>query len=129
MAAWASTGLQGLDKILCDLKKGDNVVWQVDSAEDYNRFVTPYVEKALEDGRNIVYIRFAQHAPLIENHPDITVYQLDAKSGFESFSTQVHSIISTEGIGAYYVFDCLSGECSFNCVNGLNDFWQITLLP
>ena len=25
MTAWASTGLKGLDKILCDLKKGDNV--------------------------------------------------------------------------------------------------------
>jgi len=29
MTAWASTGLKGLDKVLCDLKKGDNVVWQV----------------------------------------------------------------------------------------------------
>ena len=35
MTAWASTGLEGLDKILCDLKKGDNVVWRVDSVEDY----------------------------------------------------------------------------------------------
>ena len=35
MAAWASTGLKGLDKTLCDLKKGDNVVWQIDDIEDY----------------------------------------------------------------------------------------------
>ena len=108
MTAWASTGLKGLDKILCDLKKGDNVVWQVDSIEDYSHFVTPYIKKALEDKRNIVYMRFARHRPLIENQPDITVYQLDAKGGFESFSTQVHTIISHEGTGAYYVFDCLS---------------------
>ena len=108
MAAWASTGLKGLDEILCDLKKGDNVVWQVDCIEDYSRFVTPYVKKALEDKRNVVYMRFAQHEPLIENQPDVTVYQLDAKGGFESFSTQVHAIISQEGTEAYYVFDCLS---------------------
>jgi len=108
MTAWASTGLKDLDKTLCDLKKGDNVVWQVDSIEDYSHFVTPYIKKALEDNRNIVYIRFAQHRPLIENQPDVTVYQLDAKGGFESFSTQVHAIISQEGTEAYYVFDCLS---------------------
>ncbi len=108
MTAWASTGFKGLDKIICDLKKGDNVVWQVDSIEDYSRFVRPYIKKALDDKRNIVYMRFAQHKPLIENQPDVTIYQLDAKGGFESFSTQVHAIISQEGTEAYYVFDCLS---------------------
>ncbi len=108
MTAWASTGIKGLDATLCDLKKGDNVVWQVDSIEDYGRFVNPYVKKALEDKRNVVYMRFAQHRPLIENQPNLTVYKLDAKGGFESFSTQVHTIISKEGTEAYYVFDCLS---------------------
>jgi hypothetical protein len=108
MAAWASTGIQGLDQILCDLKKGDNVVWQVDSVEDYQHFVSRYVARAIQDGRNIIYVRFAQHRPLIENEPSVSVYQLDAKGGFESFSTQVHAIISQEGSEAYYVFDCLS---------------------
>ncbi len=108
MTAWASTGLKGLDKILCDLKKGDNVVWQVDSIEDYSHFVTPYINKALKDKRNIVYIRFAQHKPLVEDQAGIIVHQLDAKGGFESFSTQIHAIISQEGTGTYYVFDCLS---------------------
>ncbi|MFB0555581.1 MAG: PEP/pyruvate-binding domain-containing protein [Phycisphaerae bacterium] len=108
MAAWASTGFGGLDKLLCDLKKGDNVVWQVDRVEDYRHFVTPYVAQALQDKRNIVYLRFAQHPPLVENQPNITVYQLKADSGFESFSKQVHAIILEEGKETYYVFDCLS---------------------
>ena len=108
MSAWASTGLDGLDKILCNLKKGDNVVWQVDSNEDYKRFVKPYVDQGLADKRKIIYIRFAQHEPIIENQPGVTTYQLDAQKGFESFSTQVHSIISTEGTEVYYIFDCLS---------------------
>ncbi len=108
MAAWASTGLGGLDKLLCDLRKGDNVVWQVDSVDDYRHFLTPYVAQALRDKRNIVYMRFAQHPPLVENQPDITVYQLDAGSGFESFSKQIHTIISREGRETYYAFDCLS---------------------
>ncbi|MHC4735232.1 MAG: PEP/pyruvate-binding domain-containing protein [Planctomycetota bacterium] len=108
MAAWASTGLKGLDDILCDLKKGDNVVLQVDSIEDYHHFVTPYMTQALKDKRNIIYMRFAQHKPIVENQPNVTVYQLDAASGFETFSRQVHTIISQEGREAYYMFDCLS---------------------
>ena len=97
MTAWASTGLEGLDKILCDLKKGDNVVWQVDSVEGFGRFVRPYVSRALRDGRNVVYMRFARHEPLVESQPNVTVYELDAETGFENFSTQVHAIISREG--------------------------------
>jgi len=108
MSNSASTGLDGLDQILCDLKKGDNVVWQVDSVEDYLQFVRPYVEKALADGKRLVYMRFANHEPLITNQSDVAIYNLDATSGFEAFSTQVHSIISHEGYDAYYVFDCLS---------------------
>jgi len=108
MKAWASTGLDGLDEILCGLKKGDNVVWQVDSVDDYQRFVTPYVEKALADGRKLVYMRFANHAPLVPSDSRITAHHLDAASGFEAFSTQVHNIISDEGLEAYYVFDSLS---------------------
>ena len=108
MTAWASTGIEGLDEILCDLKKGDNIVWQVDSIEDYRRFVSPYVARAVQDGRNIVYLRFANHKPLVENQPDVTTYQLDATSGFETFTTKVHTIITQEGRDTYYIFDCLS---------------------
>jgi hypothetical protein len=106
--AWASTGLAGLDKLLCDLRKGDNVVWQVDSVDDYRHFLKPYIARALQDNRNIVYMRFAEHKPLIENQPEIKVYQLDAEGGFEGFSKSIHNIISKEGREAYYVFDCLS---------------------
>jgi hypothetical protein len=106
--AWASTGFSGLDKLLCDLKKGDNIVWQVDSIDDYRHFLAPYVAKALRDKRNIVYMRFARHQPLVENQSEIRVYQLDAGGGFESFSKQIHTIISKEGKETYYVFDCLS---------------------
>ncbi|MGD8787827.1 MAG: PEP/pyruvate-binding domain-containing protein [Phycisphaerales bacterium] len=108
MAAWASTGIEGLDEVLCDLIKGDNIVWQVDHIEDYQYFVDLYVARAIQDGRNIVYLRFAKHKPLIENQPNVTTYQLDAASGFEAFTAKVHNIISQEGRETYYVFDCLS---------------------
>ena len=58
-----STGIHGLDTVLDNLLLGDNVVWQVDSIEDYKVFVEPFVEKALADGRTVVYMRFATHPP------------------------------------------------------------------
>ena len=103
-----STGLEGLDSILCGLRKGDNVVWQVDSIDDFKQFVAPFVSAALSSSKKVIYMRFANHAPLISENNLVTTYNLDAESGFESFSKQVHSIISKEGVGAYYVFDCLS---------------------
>jgi len=104
----ASTGLQGLDEILNGLRLGDNVVWQVDEIEDYRHFVTPFVKNAIEEGRRIVYMRFADHDPLLEPSEHVTIYPLDARTGFESFTTEVYNIATTEGRGVFYVFDCLS---------------------
>ena len=108
MSEQASTGLPGLDAVLNHLRKGDNVVWQVDSVDDFRNFVNPFVASAVQTDKKVVYMRFANHKPLVENNPDVKTYTLDAGSGFETFSTQVHGIISKEGKDVYYVFDCLS---------------------
>jgi hypothetical protein len=105
---WVSTGLSGLDDILNGLRLGDNVVWRVDTIDDYRVFVQRYVVAALEEGKRVVYCRFASHEPLLVDHPDITVYDLDAFRGFESFTVRLHTIIGQEGVGVFYVFDCLS---------------------
>jgi len=108
MAGWASTGIDGLDTILTGLEKGDNVVWQVDRIENFAAFVDPYVERAKQQQRRLVYMRFADHQPLVKPGAGVRIYNLDAGSGFEAFTTQVHAIIAGEGKEAYYVFDCLS---------------------
>jgi hypothetical protein len=108
MIGWASTGIDGLDTVLTGLQKGDNVVWQVDHINNFAAFVNPYVERAGQQGRQMVYMRFADHQPLVEPGSGIRIYNLDASSGFEAFTTQVHAIIAQEGKEAYYVFDCLS---------------------
>lgn len=108
MGSKASTGIPGLDAILHHLLLGDNVVWQVDGIEDYRFFVQPYVRCALEQKRKLVYFRFASHPPLLEPHPAILTVTLDATSGFETFSSQIHQVISQQGVGTFYVFDCLS---------------------
>lgn len=104
----ASTGIKSLDEIIDGLRLGDNVVWRIDDIASYKYLVKFYVDKALEDHRKVVYVRFADHAPLVESEFNVAVYQLDAQTGFETFSTQVHQIVTQEGEGVFYVFDCLS---------------------
>ncbi len=105
---YPSTGLNNLDEVLTRLQYGDNVVWQVDDIEHYKRLVVPYVQRAIGEHRKMIYVRFAQHAPLLDPQPGLTIVELDADTGFETFATQVHNIISEQGKGAFYVFDSLS---------------------
>lgn len=103
-----STGWSSLDRAIDHLWIGDNVVWTVETVDDYARFTRPFVDAALRDGRRLRYLRFAEHAPLVEAGRGVPVEHLDAKLGFETFTAAVHRIIAREGPGAFYVFDCLS---------------------
>ncbi|MGE4485762.1 MAG: PEP/pyruvate-binding domain-containing protein [Oscillospiraceae bacterium] len=103
-----STGLLGFDQAIDNLRLGDNVVWQVDSASDYKKMVDPYVTQAKTDKRRLVYVRFGSHEPLMEESPDIEIYYVNANKGFESFATEVHNMVKKEGRKTFYVFDCLT---------------------
>ncbi|MBN1171733.1 MAG: hypothetical protein JXA67_06125 [Micromonosporaceae bacterium] len=104
----ASTGLSGFDQVIDGLRLGDNVVWQVDSIQDYQQMVEPYVQRARADGRRLVYVRFGSHDPLLADQPDVTVYEVDPTQGFESFATAVHTLAAQEERRICYVFDCLT---------------------
>jgi Phosphoenolpyruvate synthase/pyruvate phosphate dikinase len=103
-----STGLKGFDQVIDHLRFGDNVVWQVDSISDYKKMVIYYVESARTNNMNLIYIRFANHEPILDANQDIKTYHIDAKKGFESFATEIHNLIKEEGKRAFYVFDCLT---------------------
>jgi hypothetical protein len=108
-----STGFPGLDQAIDMLRLGDNVVWQVQSVEDYLRVIKPYVRQAKSDGRRLVYFRFGSHAPLMAEDEPSVLYKMDPSEGFESFATKIHNIIEQEGLKAFYVFDCLSDLLQF----------------
>jgi hypothetical protein len=108
-----STGISGLDQVIDMVWLGDNVVWQVQSIEDYLQVVRPYIKQAKEDGRRLVYFRFGNHEPLMADDEPSVVYKVDASVGFESFATMIHDIIEREGLKAFYVFDCLSDLLQF----------------
>jgi Phosphoenolpyruvate synthase/pyruvate phosphate dikinase len=103
-----STGIAGLDNVITGLRAGDNVVWQIDDIKDYIVLVKPFARKAIEEHKRVVYVRFASHKELVGRSKKIKRYELNAYDGFESFTTKVNSIITDEGEGAYYIFDCLS---------------------
>jgi len=103
-----STGLKGFDQVIDHLRFGDNVVWQVDSVSDYMNMVDYFVESARSENMPLVYIRFANHEPLLDAGRDIKTYHVDARKGFESFATEINNLITSEGKRVFYVFDCLT---------------------
>jgi len=102
------SGLPELDTALDHIRLGDNVVWQVSEIADYRRFVEPFVRQAIADKRNVIYIRFARHQPLIAPLKGLKIREFDPEEGFEFFTVAINELISEEGVGAFYVFDCLS---------------------
>lgn len=103
-----STGLPKLDHLLRGVQAGDNIVWQVESIEDYLAFVEPYAKAAITHGKKLIYFRFAAHPALLKEDAGAEVYELDPEAGFESFIDAIHETIERAGRGAFYIFDCLS---------------------
>jgi len=109
MSTNLTTGLPGLDRALKGLIVGDNIVWRVDSIEDYRVFSTPYAQAALRSGRPLVYFRFTPHPPLLDETCGAEIVPLNPRDGFENFLDNIHAVIERTGRGAYYLFDSLSG--------------------
>jgi len=103
-----STGLPGLDRLLTGLIPGDNLVWQLDTIEDYPLLVDPYVAGSRRLGERLVYFRFAKHPPLASADTGAEIHQLDPQIGFEAFLARIHGVIERGGRRGFYVFDCLS---------------------
>lgn len=103
-----TTGWESLDLIIDHLRAGDNVVFQVDKIESYQKLVSHFVNSLISRNERVIYMRFARHTPLLEPRSQIDIHHLKVDQGFESFSAQVHSIVTREGKGAHYVFDSLS---------------------
>lgn len=122
-----STGIPELDRVLCGIRPGDNIVWEVESIADYARLVKPFVETALEQGRRILYFRFARHAPLLQPYKGVEVIQLDPQAGFETFLDGIHRAVEEAGRGAYHVFDSLSDlAADWYCDQMVGNFFLLT---
>lgn len=129
MAAFdrVSSGIPEMDERIDNIRLGDNVVWRVDRLEDFRLFVTPYVEQAIKDGRNLIYIRFASHDPFFEEREGLKIVNVELSHRFETFTVDIHEIIRREGYDAFYVFDCLSElQTAWATDLMMGNFFQVT---
>ncbi len=114
-AFFPTTGLAGLDAVLRGVQRGDNIVWQVQSLEEYAALVVRYAEGARQQRRRLIYFCFASHPPLLGENAGAEIYRPQPADGFDAFVDQVHSVIEGAGPETMYIFDCLSD---------LSDAWQ-----
>ncbi|MBR3309506.1 MAG: phosphoenolpyruvate synthase [Lachnospiraceae bacterium] len=110
MAAFerVESGFPEVDKMLDNIRMGDNVVWRVSSLDQFRTFAVAFAKQAVKDGRNIIYIRFAEHEPILPEIEGVRVVQMKLSHLFETFTIDIHNLIAEEGKDAFYVFDCLS---------------------
>ncbi|MDR0851088.1 MAG: PEP/pyruvate-binding domain-containing protein [Clostridiales Family XIII bacterium] len=104
----AYSGLSGLDAALDYIRCGDNVVWQVSDIDEYLFFSERFIDKALADGKNTVYICFDASLPLIAPRDGLKTREIDMSGGFESVVMMISDIIEEEGRETYYVFDSMT---------------------
>ncbi len=90
-------------------------------------FVEPFVKQAQEDNKNLIYINFGQHEPLIDMTADdflkleveknnsetdfamierdgIKIYHVDPNKQFEPFNLEVHNIITKKRVGMLFMY-------------------------
>ncbi len=93
-----STGLPHLDSVLRGMISGDNVVWQVNSIEEYLPFVQPYCDFAEQSGIRLIYFRFAKHRPLVADSPGVETHPLQLGQGFEPLVSELQGVIEEAGL-------------------------------
>ncbi len=124
---FCKTGLPELDRILEEIWLGDNVVFQIDSIDDYVRLVHPYAREALRAKRDLIYFRFADHKEVIPEGLAVNVYEVHPEEGFEIFISAILDVIEKHGKGAFYIFDCLSDlAADWYSDRMLGNFFMIT---
>ena len=110
MAAFerVSSGIPEMDRALDNIRMGDNVVWQVSDLDQFRTLAGIFADQAIRDGRNLIYVRFAEHPPILEPREGLRIIEVELSHRFETFTIAIHNLIEREGRDAFYVFDCLS---------------------
>ena len=121
-----SSGIPEMDAELDHIRLGDNVVWQVDSIEDFRGLASSLAVQSLHDHRKMIYIQFSSKNPMIETE-GVKVYHVELSHRFENFTVEIHHIIENEGKDAIYVFDCLSDlQVAWSADLMMSNFFKVT---
>ena len=121
------SGTEQMDQALDHIRLGDNVVWQVSSLTEFRIIARIFAEQAVRDGRNLIYIRFAEHDPILPEMEGLRIERIPLSHRFETFTVEIHNLIEREGYDAFYVFDCLSElEEAWATDLMMGDFFHLT---
>ena len=122
-----SSGIVALDKISDGFRQGDNVVWQVDTLEDYFFFTEPFAAEAIRNRGSCVYLRFAPHPPVVQDRPGLVVEEVDPGLGFAYFTDELHRLIEKHSEKKYFILDNLSSLVEQWATDELlANFFQVT---
>ena len=121
------SGYPGLDEVLDNVRMGDNVVWQVMDLSEFRLFANPFARRAIEDGRHVLYFRFARHEPILEPCEGLDIIALNPDEGFEPFTVAIYNAITIAGEGVFYIFDCLSElQSAWYTDQMMGNFFRVT---
>ena len=121
------SGFEQMDLALDAIRLGDNVVWQVSSLTEFRVIARRFAWQAIRDGRNLIYIRFAGHDPILPEMEGLRICKIPLSHRFETFTVEIHNLIEREGYDAFYVFDCLSElEEAWATDLMMGDFFHLT---
>lgn len=123
------TGLPGLDDVFQGLRLGDNVVWQVDTVDQYRPVALAFADESLREGRRVVYFRFATHEPLLAQKEGLEIVSLRPVEGFEVFVSLIHAEIVEGGRETVCVFDCLSELAADWCSDRMLGNFYMLICP
>ncbi len=119
MAEYVSTGYEGLDQKLDNVRWGENVVFRIQSKQHFLYFSNAFLEQARKDGRTVHYIHFKQVDPLYYAQDGLEVHEVDPKVGFELFAIEMRDLIQKIGDHHLFIFDVLSS---------LQEMWATDLM-
>ncbi len=121
------SGIPEMDRALDNIRMGDNVVWRVSSLDQFRELARPFALQAIRDGRDLIYVRFAGHEPVLEPMEGLKIVPMELSHLFETFTIDIHNLIEREGRDAFYVFDCLSDlEEAWATDLLMGDFFHLT---
>ena len=99
------SGIPEMDEAIDYIRLGDNVVWQVSALDQFRVLARTFAAQAVKDGRNLIYVRFAEHEPILSPMEGLRIIPIELSHRFETFTIDIHNLIEKEGKDAFYVFD------------------------
>jgi pyruvate,water dikinase len=124
-----STGIASLDGILERLVLGDNVVWLVSAAEQYDYFAARLVEHCVARQFECTYVHFGRRIDYssLPGARAMEVFEPDLAAGPDALMEELSERIRRGSPGAHYLFDNLSLLCQeWGGDDSLVEFFQRT---